>query len=87
MDRFGNPLDGNADGTGGDDLVRFFTVDSGQRLRAGEPQQQQHPGATPLPLFEDPAGSGFFTSSIAVGAIDPGGDSDYWSFNAQQATS
>ena len=42
------------------------------------------PAATPLPLFEDPAGSGFLTSSIAVGAIDPGGDSDYWSFPAQQ---
>src|SRR5262249_5034086 len=40
--------------------------------------------ATPLPLAEDPAGSGFFTSSTAVGAIDPSGESDYWSFPAQQ---
>ena len=26
-DTAGNPLDGNADGTGGDDFVRFFTID------------------------------------------------------------
>ena len=40
--------------------------------------------ATPLPVSEDPAGSGFLTSSIATGAIDPSGESDYWSFGAQQ---
>ena len=33
------------------------------------------PAATPLPLTEDPAGSGFLTSSVALGAIDPAGDS------------
>ena len=42
------------------------------------------PTATPLPLLEDPAGSGLFTSSMALGAIDPAGESDYWSFPAQQ---
>ena len=40
--------------------------------------------ATPLPLFTDPADSGFLTSAVASGALDPGNDNDYWSFAAQQ---
>src|SRR5688572_29400949 len=36
--------------------------------------------ATPLPLTEDPAGSGFRTSAVAVGSVDPAADGDYWSF-------
>ena len=85
LDRFGNPLDGNGDGTGGDDLVRSFSVviPAGQVLESRS--NDSIPAATPLPLVEDPAGSGFFTSSaIALGAIDPASDSDYWSFAAQQ---
>src|SRR5262249_50712766 len=31
----------------------------------------------------DPPGSGLWTSSKAIGALDPGGEADYWSFPAQ----
>jgi hypothetical protein len=41
------------------------------------------PAATPLPFLEDPAGSGFFTSNVALGAIEPSSDTDYWSFAAR----
>lgn len=47
-----------------------------------EPNNELASG-TALPLVEDPAGSGLFTSSIALGAIDPSGEADYWSFQAQ----
>ena len=40
--------------------------------------------ATALPFYEDPAGSGFLTSAIALGSIDPNNDTDYWSFDAQE---
>jgi hypothetical protein len=84
LDRFSNPLDGNADGTGGDDLVRFFSVvvPAGSVLESRS--NDSIPAATALPLLEDPAGSGLWTSSIALGAIDPAGETDYWSFAAQQ---
>ena len=83
LDRFGNPLDGNSNGVGGDDLVLHFTVaiPTGQVLESRS--NDSIPAATPLPLFEDPAGGGFLTSSVALGAIDPAGDSDYWSFDAK----
>ena len=84
LDRFGNPLDGDGDGTGGDDLVRTFAVaiPAGQVLESRS--NDSIPAATPLPLAEDPAGSGFLTSLIAVGALDPANDNDYWSFAARQ---
>src|SRR5205085_236670 len=41
------------------------------------------PTATALPMAEDPPGSGFWTSAIALGTIDPAGDNDYWSFAAK----
>src|SRR5262249_30689195 len=37
--------------------------------------------ATPYQFTQDPAASGFFTS-LGLGAINPGGDVDYWSFPA-----
>ncbi len=40
--------------------------------------------ATPLQLYEDPVGSGLWTSGVAVGTISPQGDGDYWSFPARQ---
>src|SRR5262249_34217734 len=83
LDRFGNPLDGNGNGDGGDDLVRLFTfvMPAGTVLESRSTDST--PAATPLPLAEDPAGSGFFTSSLATGVIDPAGDTDYWSFPAK----
>jgi hypothetical protein len=85
LDRFGNPLDGNGDGTGGDDLVRSFNVVIPQGQVLESRSNDSIPAATALSLFEDPAGSGFFTSAIAVGSIDPYNESDYWSFTAQQS--
>src|SRR5439155_7807297 len=67
LDRFGNPLDANGDGTGGDDLVRFFSVVLPAGYALESRSNDSIPAATPLPLVEDPAGSGLFTSSIAVG--------------------
>src|SRR5262249_39021041 len=84
LDRFGNPLDGNADGTGGDDLVRSFSVAIPQGQVLENRSNDNLASATPLPLTEDPASSGFLTSSVALGAIDPGNDNDSWSFSAQQ---
>jgi len=40
------------------------------------------PGATPLPMTEFPAGSGFFTS-LGVASLANFSDVDYWRFEAQ----
>ena len=71
LDRFGNPLDGNADGTGGDNLVRLFSVVIPAGTVLENRSNDSIPTATPLPLLEDPAGSGLFTSSIGVGCHRP----------------
>src|SRR5206468_355490 len=85
LDRFANLLDGNADGTGGDDLLRTFLVALPAGVILESRSNDTLASAMPLPLGEDPAGSGLFTSSsIALGSIDPKSDSDYWSFPAQQ---
>ena len=82
LDRFGNPLDGNVDGSGGDDLIRGFSVVIPQGQVIENRSNDSIPAATPLAMIEDPPGSGFLTSSIAVGSIDPSGDTDFWSFSA-----
>ncbi len=84
VDRLGNLLDGNADGTGGDDLTRLFSVAIPTETVLESRSNNSIPAATPLPLLEDPVGSGLWTSSIGWGVIDPAGESDYWSFSAQQ---
>src|SRR5262249_32298185 len=40
------------------------------------------PGATPLPMSETPAGSGFLTA-LGVGSLATGNDVDYWRFDAE----
>jgi hypothetical protein len=48
-DTAGNPLDGNADGTGGDDYVRFFTIDrSGNQAPVAGDQALNVSEGTPL---------------------------------------
>lgn len=84
LDRFGNPLDGNADGTGGDNLVRHFTVALAADVQLESRSNNGAAAATPLPLFEDPSGSGYFTSRVGLRTVDPGNDNDYWSFAAEQ---
>jgi hypothetical protein len=83
LDRFGNLLDGNSDTTGGDNFTRLFSVVIPAGTVLENRSNDSIPAATPLPMTEDPVGSGFFTSSIAIGALDPGGEVDYWSFPAQ----
>ena len=84
-DRAGNELDGNADGTGGDSYQQFFQVaplPAGMVFEGSNNDTQAT--ATPLPFTEDPAGSGYFHSSVGLGSIDPlTSDLDYWSFTAQ----
>jgi hypothetical protein len=84
VDRFGNQLDGNGDGVGGDNLVRAFTVALRDGYVLEDRDNNSPPSATPLLMSEDPVGSGFWTSQIGMGAIDPAGESDYWSFEAQE---
>src|SRR5947207_6379135 len=68
-------------------LIPLFETLEERRLLASTPEVEPNDTiaqATVLPLVEDPVGSGFLTSNIAVGSINPGNDNDYWSFNAQQ---
>ncbi len=71
------------DPSSNDDHVAYDSIVFSAQQRETEPNTDLVT-ATALPLFEDPAGSGFFTSSIALGVIDPASESDYWSFAAQQ---
>ncbi len=84
-DVVGNPLDGNGDGTGGDDYVQTFTVDLPDGYVYEGRQNDTVEDATPLPLTEDPSGSGL-SLGFGLGSQDPGGswaDPDYWSFAAE----
>ena len=69
---FGNPLDGNTDGTGGDDLVLHFTVAIPAGSRAGEPQQRQHPGGDPVAAVRGPGGERVFDQQRGTGGDRPG---------------
>jgi len=84
LDRFSNPLDGDGNGSGGDDFAQQFSVAIPNGSVLESRSNNSIAAATPLPMSEDPAGSGFWTSAIALGAIDPVGESDYWSFEAQK---
>ena len=77
-----NPLDGNGDGIGGDAYVRTFTVDLPDGYVYEGRSNDSIATATALALTEDPGGSGYF-SARGLGAIDPAGEDDYWSFEAQ----
>ncbi len=87
-DRAGNALDGNRDGTGGDAYQRTFYVSLPSNLVFEGRSNNSLGSATPLPLTEDPAGSGFLTTVHGLGSIDPAtpynywSDVDYWSFEA-----
>jgi hypothetical protein len=82
LDRSGNPLDGNGDGTGGDAYTQVFDVALPAGLVFEGRNNDTQATATPLTLTEDPAGSGLLVGGRGIGSIDPLTDQDYWSFSA-----
>lgn len=84
-DRAGNSLDGNGDGTAGDDFTRSFAVASpatGFQFEGRDNDLAET--ATPLTLVQDAQHDVFYTADLyGSGSIDPSGDSDYWQFDAQ----
>ncbi|HUW30400.1 MAG TPA: CARDB domain-containing protein, partial [Planctomycetota bacterium] len=85
-DKVGNQLDGNGDGTGGDAFQRIFSVALPAGVAFEGRANDHYAAATPLPLAEDPAGSGHYLAH-GIGSIDPNDGStwwerDIWSFNA-----
>ena len=70
QDPVGNSLDGNGDGTGGDAYVRTFYVDLLEGFVLEGRDNDTLATATPLPLTEDPAESGYLVAH-GLGSIDP----------------
>ncbi len=89
QDFWGNALDGNNDGMGGDNFVRNFQVvnTAGVVIEAEPNDTLATATAFPLPLVEDPVGSGCFVGR-GLGSLNPvvyqswSSDVDYWSFQA-----
>jgi hypothetical protein len=86
-DYAGSLLDGNGDGTGGDDLVRTFQVVTSPGLVLEVELNNARATATDLDFVEDPFPGGYFNAR-GLGAIDPAvsgdrwSDPDYWRFEA-----
>ncbi|MBA3481151.1 MAG: Ig-like domain-containing protein, partial [Pirellulales bacterium] len=80
LDRAGNPLDGDANGAGGDQFERTFSLALPNVLVPEGPSNDTQQTATPLTFTEAPSGSGYFHSAVGLGSIDPLSDSDWWSF-------
>ncbi|GAG99852.1 unnamed protein product, partial [marine sediment metagenome] len=87
-DRASNRIDGNGDETGGDALVRTFSLDLPAAFVLEGPGNNVIGGATPIPLTEDPVASGYLTA-FGLGSQDPviyknnWSDPDYWSFEVK----
>ena len=81
-DRSVNALDGNGDGVGGDAYQHIFDVSLPLGMVFEGRSNNSLVTATPLPLREDPAGSGLWLSEQGLGSIEPADDVDYWSFEA-----
>jgi hypothetical protein len=77
----GNPLDGDGDGTGGDDYLHTFQVSVPPGTVIESTSNGSLAAATALPLGEDPAGGGYFVGR-GLGSIRPSTDEDWWSFEA-----
>ena len=80
-DIVGNRLDGDSDGTAGGMFTQMFTVEFPEGFLFEGRSNDSLATATPLPLTEDPPGSGFSVGR-GMGSIDPSGDTDWWSFTA-----
>jgi hypothetical protein len=72
----GNPLDGNGDGTSGDDFEHFFSVEMPEGTTVENTFNDTQVTATPLSLVEDPLGSGYFVAR-GLGSIEPSLDIDW----------
>ena len=69
QDPFGIPLDGNRDGIGGDDYVRYFYVgDPTQAVTAGDPAAQENQEIT----LKAPPGQGLLEVYVNPDAQNPG---------------
>lgn len=66
----GNPLDGNGDGTGGDDYIRTSSVSFPPDMVFEGGFNDTRIAATPIPLTEDPSGSGYLIGR-GLGSINP----------------
>ncbi|MCY2989793.1 MAG: FG-GAP-like repeat-containing protein, partial [Planctomycetota bacterium] len=73
-DRAGNPVTAYA--------LDFVINDPAAGKIEGTLGDDAIPGATPLPMTETPAGSGFFTA-LGVGTFFDTSDRDYWRFDAE----
>lgn len=87
-DAIGTALDGNGDGTAGDPYEHLFTVNLPAGLEFEGRTNGSLAAATPLPMTEDPVGSGFWVGR-GIGTVDPARargewlDPDWWTFTAQ----
>lgn len=84
-----NPLDGDGDGTGGDDFVRRFTVaEPLPWLKFEGHDNRTRDTATPLTLVQDPHIESFFAAEFhGTGSNDPASDVDFWSFEGRAGDS
>ncbi|NOY29193.1 MAG: hypothetical protein GXP28_03155 [Planctomycetes bacterium] len=81
-DVVGNPLDGNADGIGGDAFVRTFSVDVGEGFTLEGLGNRGFDTAAELTLVEDGAGTGLWRTELyGRGSIDPNTAEDYYKFS------
>ncbi|HUU82658.1 MAG TPA: PPC domain-containing protein [Phycisphaerae bacterium] len=86
-DLAGNSLDGDGDGTGGDDFIREFSIAISPGTVIASSSNDTLATATALSLTEDPAGGGYFMGR-GLGTIRPAisgdtwSDPDYWRFSA-----
>ena len=81
-DLAGNALDGNGDGTAGDDYVRTFGIATANGIVLENTSNDSQATAMALSLTEAPAGSGLWLSQRGIGSIQTASDVDYWSFSA-----
>ncbi len=83
-DILGNPLDGNANGTGGDALVRTFIVTAPITGVFEGRGNRDFATAVPLALQLDPLGTGLLRTEVyGYGSFDPTNDLDFFKFSAK----
>ena len=81
IDLDGLSLDGNANGSGGDDYETTFSVAADSGVSIESPSNGSIAAADVLDLVESPASSGYIRG-FGLGAIQVAGDVDYWTFDA-----
>jgi predicted DNA-binding protein (MmcQ/YjbR family)/methionine-rich copper-binding protein CopC len=87
-DIVGNPLDGDKNGTGGDDYVHYFTIAPPAGITTEGGRNNTQSNATALMLQNNPAGEGLWLAH-GMGNQDPAqqwnnwSDPDYWKVELQ----